>query len=138
MFVTTVIFGPSVVMRMFFEILDHFNTVDWDDLKMDLIHWTDVQLAIFARAIAHFATDAVKPVWIFAYIFTILKDLEACYWLLQELDLLYSMEPKDVDLLNEVKGKIELIRLSYKEIYAAIDQFDLYQEMIDKIIAKSI
>lgn len=121
-----------------FEILDQFDTVDWNYLKKDLIHWTDAQLTILAGAIAHFDTDAPKPAWIFAYIFTILNDLKACYWLLQELDLLYQMEPKDVDLLYEVKGKIELIRRSHKEIYSAIDQFDLYQELMDKIIASFI
>jgi len=121
--------------ELIFKILDEFTSHDWDYLKKDLKNWTDDQLSVFAGAILFYNHNDIDEMWIFGYIFTILNDLEQCDCFLQDLYLLAHISPKDIDLLNQVKVKIEIIRQSYKGTFHTADSFDRYQGMIDEMIA---
>jgi hypothetical protein len=119
---------------LLFEILNTFNEAEWKFLMDDLKNWQDSQLSIFIRAMKTYDSELIDPIWIFGYIFTILNDLDDCDCLVQDLYLLKWLEQKDVNLLFKVKGKIELIRLSYKRTIHSSEVFSSCESMIDGFI----
>lgn len=125
--------------ELIYEILNSFDGTEWEKLKVELNNFEDYEHSIFARAILSYKNDRMlskADVYeIFFLQFVLLNDLDDSDCLLQDIMYLENIRKPKLNLLENVKEKIKILR-SYEKSINNEEMFLFAENLIDDVIKK--
>lgn len=124
---------------LIYEILDTFDEIEWENLKLDLNNLKDYEHSIFSRVILSYDTDRiVDKVDVYEIFFTefvLLSDLDDADCLLQDIMYLKNIRKPKLDLLEKVKEKIKILK-NFKETINDQNMFLFAENTVEEVIKK--
>lgn len=124
---------------LIYQILDTFDEIEWENLKLELNNLKDYEHSIFSRVILSYDTDRiVDKVDVYEIFFTefvLLSDLDDADCLLQDIMYLKNIRKPKLDLLEKVKEKIKILK-NFKETVNEQNMFEFAEKTVEEVIKK--
>jgi len=117
------------------EILDSFDTPDWECFIIELANFDDKQRLQFCKTALHYSPRNVDIIDVLDIFFNqyLLLNLEDADWMIEGIVYLQNMRSPSLDLLEKLRQKIDQIRRYEKKISSEKELLSA-EDVIDKVV----